>query len=89
MAHDDASGRKDYLRANPAYIRGCKVFSTLLNKQSVTEEHLVIAWRIIGASVSFFFSLIEMHGGGHLLRGLDLQRFKEAKAQYPEPVSLQ
>ncbi|WP_157917525.1 DUF927 domain-containing protein [Pseudodesulfovibrio profundus] len=86
MAHDDASGRKDFLRTNPAYIRGCKVFSALLNQQSVTEEHLAIAWRIIGANISYFLRLIEMHGGGHLLCGLNGQRFKEAKAQYPEPI---
>ncbi|TDT92235.1 uncharacterized protein DUF927 [Pseudodesulfovibrio indicus] len=85
-AHEDTSGRKDYLKPNPAYIRGCKVFSALLNQQSVTEEYLVIAWRIIGASISYFLRLIEMHGGGLLLYGLNRQRFEAAKAKYPKTI---
>lgn len=87
MAHEDALSRKDYLKPNPAYIHGCKVFEALLSKQSVTEEHLAMVCRLIGANIPFFLELIEMHGGGHLLRGLNRQRFKTSMQEFSKSVS--
>ncbi|MBG0791836.1 MAG: DUF927 domain-containing protein [Desulfovibrionaceae bacterium] len=87
MTHEDSSGRKDYLKPNPAYIRGCKVFAALLNQQSVTEEHLAFVFQIMGSNIRFFHKLIMMHDGGHLLQKLRWERFRTALKQYTESVS--